>query len=61
MCKKAFIDISEFKKAVNGRANIFKITAYLPEFGASQEYVRIIEQVNSDFDLISAYANSFML
>jgi hypothetical protein len=61
MCKKAFLDISEFKKAVNSRANIFKISAYLPEFGASQEYVRIIEQVNSDFDLISAYANSFML
>jgi len=61
MCKKAFLDISEFKKAVNGRANIFKITTYLAEFGASKEYVGIIEQINNDYDMIGAYANSFIL
>lgn len=61
MCKKAFIDINEFKKAVVGRANIFKIKDYLAEFGGSQEYVRISEQVNNDYDMIGAYANSFIL
>jgi len=61
MCKKAFLDISDFKKAVNGRSNIFKITNYLAEFGASKEYVAIIEQINNDYDMIGAYANSFIL
>lgn len=36
MCKKAFLDISEFRKAVKNRTNIFKLVAYLAEFGASQ-------------------------
>jgi hypothetical protein len=35
MCKKGLIEISDFKKAVNERANIFKLKAYLAEFGAS--------------------------
>lgn len=61
MCKKAFLDISDFKKAVNSRANIFKITTFLAEFGASKEYAGIIEQVNNDYDMIGAYANSFIL
>ncbi len=45
---------------MNERANIFKITKHLAEFGSSSAYVRISEQVNSDYDLIKAYADSFM-
>lgn len=35
MCKKSFIEIADFRKSVNERANIFKIKTYLAEFGAS--------------------------
>lgn len=61
MCKRSFMDMATLRKAVLNKTNIFNLAKYFNEFLASPEYVRIIEQVNSDYDIIKIYAESFMV
>jgi serine/threonine protein kinase len=60
MCKRSFIDMSTLRNNVYKKVNIFNLAKYFNEFLASPEYARIIDQVNSDHEIISIYAQSFM-
>lgn len=61
ICKKAYLEIKEFHTKIKQRANLFGITSYLAEFGASKEYINIEKQIESDLETIQANALTLLL
>ena len=61
ICKKAYLAMRDFNEKIRNRNNMFGISIYLAEFGASKEYNNIEKQVESDFEMIEAYAMTMLL
>lgn len=42
ICKRAYIDMCVFRKAILKKSNLFKLSPFFEEFASSPEYERIV-------------------